>query len=331
VINRDDVPAPAADFTRRAVFAPGPPESLASSASAASSDDEMELMEEELEDPPQNPPEHPFFARSSRKRRASRRVTVTGDAVDPELSGPTKRRRRVSLSMGDMFAFIEGKVATCKLGCVDSKKGTLKPYTISSKGTVKRHCESLHPEYSQAFEKLHRGELTLFELERRVSTKLAETIDFIRKQYSSKLQFRPQASVDNATRSSLLLTAWASANGISRLVFSCPIFDSFLKSLGSAFTTNRKSMQSDFLPKLDTLVSSSIRNTLENIPAVSIICDGWKDCMKRSFLSVSVSFMDTVDARWVIRTVDLDLIPVHGSSTGDAIEHLIQKSLLEYV
>jgi hypothetical protein len=53
--------------------------------------------------------------------------------------------------------------------------------------------------------------------------------------------------------------------------------------------------------------------------------------MKRSFLSVSVSFMDTVDARWVIRTVDLDLIPVHGSSTGDAIEHLIQKSLLEYV
>ena len=66
--------------------------------------------------------------------------------------------------------------------------------------------------------------------------------------------------------------------------------------------------------------------------SVSVLSDGWRDRVRRNWLNLGIAWMsDLHPTRWVIETVDADLIPIVGASTGNIIETLVRESVEEFV
>lgn len=66
--------------------------------------------------------------------------------------------------------------------------------------------------------------------------------------------------------------------------------------------------------------------------SVSVLSDGWRDRVRRNWLDLGIAWVsDLHPTRWVIETVDADLIPIVGASTGNIIETLVRESVEEFV
>jgi hypothetical protein len=145
--------------------------------------------------------------------------------------------------MADIFSLFEGDYATCKLGCIDYKSYTLFRYRTTNKTTVERHCNSKHPDFAEKYRKLDDSSISLQALVTDVDAVFAKTESRLKSLKAGKLRFSPLRNISNEMRSSLLLCAWACANGISRLALGDPLFDAFLKSIGSNMPVCRKALQ----------------------------------------------------------------------------------------
>ena len=95
-------------------------------------------------------------------------------------------------------------------------------------------------------------------------------------------------------------------------------------------TTNH-SLQAEYLPQLDELVVSEYSSQLKKTICVSLSADGWRDRIRRNWISLGFYFMVDDDGVWRIEVIHPDLIPISISSTSEAISELIADTVDVYV
>ena len=104
------------------------------------------------------------------------------------------------------------------------------------------------------------------------------------------------------------------------------------RCIGANVPPNRHDLQASYLLQLDRLVVLEIRRQLSTVNSVSVLSDGWRDRVRRNWLDLGIAWVsDLHPTRWVIETVDADLIPIVGASTGNTIETLVRESVEEFV
>src|SRR6185295_4458384 len=101
-----------------------------------------------------------------------------------------------------------------------------------------------------------------------------------------------------------------------------PLFDAYLRELGAEAAPNRHSLQAEYLPQLDELVVSEYSSQLKKTICVSLSADGWRDRIRRNWISLGFYFMVDDDGVWRIEVIHPDLIPISISSTSEAISEL---------
>jgi hypothetical protein len=124
-------------------------------------------------------------------------------------------------------------------------------------------------------------------------------------------------------RAQWLLTMWSAANAVPRHVLNCPLFDLFLKELGVQAAPNRHALQDSHLPVLDSLVAADNFQRLKRASAVSLSADGYRDRVRRDWISLSIYFTEVLEKKWRIAVIHPDLLPVSISTTSESIEGLV--------
>jgi hypothetical protein len=167
-------------------------------------------------------------------------------------------------------------------------------------------------------------------LKEHIDARYADSLAYTNKKRKKqgKLEFKA-VKLDKAVVSELRLMLWAVSNGISRNSLNDPLFDDFMKSLGTHLAPNRHTLQDEHLFVLDQLVLESIREKLKGVPCVSISSDGWRDNSRRDWINVVITWCGESPEKktWKIFCVEPDLIFLPTSATAEAIAYLINQSV----
>lgn len=255
-----------------------------------------------------------------------------GEVEVEEVDVNGKRTRKTRKTTFWIFAErIDAKTSFCKCGCFETGRrvGRLK-YATSSTGNISRHVETLHPELFSAFQnaKDNRGNWTT--LLEEIDRLNGDSVQQLAKQRRHSDSFWAKAvDLEPAVASDLRLLLWAISNSISRNSLNDPLFDAFLKSLGSNPSPNRHTLQSQYLPVLDGFVIDSFSDDLEGILSVALSSDGWRDRARRDWINIVLAFIVNAKngKKWLIRVIEPDLIFLPSSATAETIAYLINNAL----
>ncbi|CAH1104096.1 unnamed protein product [Psylliodes chrysocephalus] len=70
-------------------------------------------------------------------------------------------------------------------------------------------------------------------------------------------------------------------------------FRSFVEKLNNSYQVpSRKTVSNTLIPQLYTMVQENVRQSLENLVGCCITTDGWTSCANKSFISVTVHYID---------------------------------------
>lgn len=259
--------------------------------------------------------------------------------VEEDDSEPAAKRSRVPRKLVS-WIFVDmveegnfaGKVM-CRLGCVAGPGRFV--FTVSGTNTIERHVAAKHPSIFQKFELAKNNRYNLAQLEEEINSANDKTLAKLAKDKETADKFfrrTKSGSLDNKVKCDLEFLAWAVANGVSRLALNCPILDMALHTAGATPVPNRHDLAAEHLMQLDLVVKGELRRMMQQSASVCLFSDGWSDISRRFWLDLGVSFVvDSSPKQWSIEVVDVDLIPVVASSTGDVLETLIKESIDEFV
>lgn len=265
-------------------------------------------------------------------------VPVRGEG-DPAGDGdePAARRRRVTRKVTASIFFDpcgDGVKFACKVGCLANDSLSRKELKCHNTGHMEKHMVAAHPLLWTQF-RACRGNAGNY-------TALLANIDSAAKSVASKIEKNKksflkwpraaEAKVDGAVKSNLLLLMWQISNGVGRLSANCPIFDMYLRSLGTNPAANRHTLQDSYLPLLSSLVVGELHDELSDCNSVSLSADGWRSRTRQDFVSVTAAWMKTVaDGTWKIGVAEVDLVHVSASCTANNLETLISNSVEDFV
>jgi hypothetical protein len=255
--------------------------------------------------------------------------SVDGAPIDPipqndPNPGPRKKRRVSRKVNARIFVdAIEGSSRVlCALGCLSKNEDARKDISGVTTGHISKHVKAKHHlSWSQL--KACRKNMDNFKILRdNISKKRIEAEKKVVKTKASQLKFAKLATgnMDAAVRSNLVLISWSVANVIARYSLNCPIFDMYLKSLGSQPAPNRHDLATMYLPQLDSLVVEEIKDSLKDCVSVSLSCDGWRSRSRRDFLNIAANWISQKDGVWSIEVANIDLVYLPGSCTADNLE-----------
>lgn len=260
-------------------------------------------------------------------------------AVGEEVNGePAPRRRRVTRKF-TLSIFFDRVPETdndyyCKLGCLSMDGISRKVFKIYNSGHFQSHLKSTHPFLLTQFQSCKRNIGNFNALIANIENLDAQATKTIEKNRKSRLNWNNVVAKDLApqARSNLLLLMWQIANGIPRLPANCPIFDLYLRSLGTNPAASRNTLQNDYLPLLSSLVVDKTRADFSDAKSVALSGDGWRSRTRQDFVNVTGGRMKTLpDKTWEILVAEFDLIHIPGSCTADNLESLIRISVDELV
>jgi hypothetical protein len=208
-------------------------------------------------------------------------------------------------------------------------------FSAPTTGHITRHVRDEHRLVWTQFDslKLNTGNFNV--LQRTVQRLSEEADKKIEKATRNQLKFEKLANPDTGlpekVKSNLILLSWSIANVVGRLALNCPLFDAYLKSIGSTPASNRHDLAAVYLPQLDSLVSETTMASLRGIFSASISCDGWRSRTRRDFINITVQYTGDVDLHWGIIVTHLDLVYVPGSCTAEHLEMTVLGSADEFV
>jgi hypothetical protein len=248
------------------------------------------------------------------------------------------KRRRLTRKLSVWFAVVrhEGSaLVECRLGCLANNRAGLLVYSAPNVSAVKRHLGSKHPTFYEKFQQARNNQHSSSQLEEEVAAAQSAALAKVAQIQTSKEKFfRRTLELPVKTRHDLRLLLWSLANGVPRVALNCPLFDGFLRDVGSTAAPNRHDLQQEYLPQLDSLVQRFVLNSLKGVRSVAVSSDGWRDVTRRDWLDLGVAWVSdgaSQKSPWEVIVVDLDLIPIPGSSTGDNLETLVRESLEQYL
>lgn len=255
--------------------------------------------------------------------------------VDEEPAAKRRRitRKPVAWLFVERIRGEEGK-AKCRLGCLNLERTDQLTFSVSSTSHVERHLTAKHPSILKKFEDAKNDRYNIETLEREVEAAEARAFEVVskRKANSDKFFHFVDRGLEHKLQCDLELLLWSITNGVSRSSLNCPILDLFLKHVGAAPAANRHDLSQLYIQQLDLLVKKDIRFTTKNLRSASAFLDGWTDLLRRFFLDLGIAFIDEPEPGvWVVEVIDLDLIPIHGSVTGDVIEVAVRESIEEFL
>ena len=115
-------------------------------------------------------------------------------------------------------------------------------------------------------------------------------------------------NLDKSVISYFFLLMWAIANGISRSSINDPLFDAFLKSIGTEPASNRQILQSQHLVAIDVRVGI---NDSKSAMSVALASNGWRYRARHDWINVVICFIVnsvSKEPKWEIRVIEPDLI-----------------------
>ena len=93
--------------------------------------------------------------------------------------------------------------------------------------------------------------------------------------------------------------------------------------------SNRHDLESMYLEAVDRFVIDDFKGRLSGRESVATSQDGWRDKKRRNWVDSGVAFVEHDLKRdiWIIDTLDLDMIPLPGSSSSENLASLLKESL----
>lgn len=261
-------------------------------------------------------------------------VPVPGDG---DVGEPAARRRRVTRKVTASIFFDRLKelnLYACKVGCLGNDTVSRKELKCHNTGHMVKHMSAAHPLLWNMFLGCKNNAASYNTLLANIDSAAKVVAAKIEKNKKSTLKWTRsfEAHVEGAVASNLLLLMWQIANGIGRMSSNCPIFDLYLRSLGTNPAANRHTFQESYLPLLSALVVEEQREELSECSSVSLSADGWRSRTRQDFMSVTAAWMKTVaDGTWKIGVAEVDLIHVSGSTTAETLETLVSNSVEGFV
>lgn len=197
-----------------------------------------------------------------------------------------------------------------------------------------KHMKAAHPQLWQLFRACRNNSGNYNALLSNINSAVSAVAMKIEKNKKSQIRWPSAitANVDGLVKSNLLLLMWQIANGYGRIGANCPIFDLYLRSLGTNTAANRHTLQDSYLRLLSSLALSEVQKELSECLSVSLSADGWKSRTRQEFVSVSAAWCKILpDNTWKISAANLDILHVPGSCTADALESLISSAVEDFV
>jgi hypothetical protein len=249
-----------------------------------------------------------------------------------EVDGNGKRSRKTrKFTFWNFVEKIDATNSYCKCGCLDSDGLSRKKYSTPFSGAIKRHVEKIHPQLYSLFLNCKQNRGNINELTESIAKLDGESVaKAAKRRRRSDSFFSKAVGLEMAVTSDLRLLLWAVTNGISRNALNDPLFDAYLKSLGSQLASNRHTLQDQYLPALDDLVVDTMSSELKEVKCIALSSDGWRDRARRDWINIVLSWISTSRLnlkKWEIFSVEPDLIYLPSSATADTIAYLINDSL----
>jgi len=221
--------------------------------------------------------------------------------------------------------------AYCKLGCLSHDHKTRLIISVSSSDAPRRHASARHPTFLQMLNDCKNNEENSNKLFKDIVEANDKALERLKKINSKTLKFfkKIDSGLSNEVRSELTLMAWAVANNIPRVALNDSLFDAFLNSVGSHPVSNRHDLESVYLEAVDRFVLEDHKRRLSSCHSVATSQDGWKDQKRRKWIDSGVALVehDLKKDVWTVDALDLDMIPLPGSSTGENVAALLKESL----
>lgn len=256
-----------------------------------------------------------------------------GENSDDERAPPAQRDRRVQT----LWIFVENRpnthYVTCKCGCVDDTTGDRLQYSAPNSGIVKRHALARHPDLLMEYTNCKNANGNFNALFEKIERINADRLDRIAKKRRRSDTFfnNAVAGLENRLKSSLTLLMWATANGVPRNALNCPLFDTYHEQIGAPAPPNRHTLQSTYLPQLDSFVVDEIKRILSNCLSVGLSADGWRDRTRRDWIGVHIyAIIDTFENNqlmWKLIVVAPDLIFMESNATAENIATSVSQSV----
>jgi len=261
------------------------------------------------------------------------------DEGEPAGGGdePAARRRRVTRKVTASMFFDpcgDGVTFACKVGCLANDTVSRKLLKCHTTGHMEKHMIAAHSLFWTQFRACQGNAGNYNALLANIDNAAKTVASKIEKNKKNTLKWprAVEARVDGAVKSNLLLLMWQISNGVGRISANCPIFDLYLRSLGTNPAANRHTLQHSYLPLLSSLVVRELHDELSECNSVSLSADGWRSRTRQDFVSVTAAWMKTVaDGTWKIGVAELDLVHVSGSCTANNLETLISNSVEDFV
>jgi hypothetical protein len=262
-------------------------------------------------------------------------VHPIGDADDGE---PPARRRRVTrkYTLGIFFEEVPGtdREYHCKVGCLAVDSISRKVFKIHNSGHFVSHLSASHPLLLTQFRACQRNIANFNALLGNIESLAAQTAKTIDTNKKSRLNWNTVVAKGLAgpAKSNLLLIMWQIANGIGRLPANCPIFDLYMRSLGTNPAAHRNALQEDYLPLLSSLVFDKTKADFSDAISVSLSSDGWRSRTRQDFVNVTGGRTKTLsDKTWKLQVAEFDIVHIPGSCTANTLETLITGAVEEFV
>jgi len=252
---------------------------------------------------------------------------------------PPQKKRRQTRKV-TLFIFVERipnnhKDVVCKCGCLSKDGSARLQYAAATVGHVKIHCAAHHPLLLTQFQSCKNAKGSFHVLEQNIENLNISALANIEKNKKNGSRFFKMVNIglDHRIKVNLLLTMWSVANGVSRISVNCPIFDTYLKALGTEPALNRHLLEDVYVPAVDKLVIEDLVDDLSSCKSVSLSCDGWRDRARRDWIGVCVYWTseETNVDLWKLRCVHSDLIYVPGSASANNLETFVLGSVAQYV
>jgi hypothetical protein len=250
---------------------------------------------------------------------------------------PRRARRRVTRKVTCLIFFnrLEGESFECRCGCLNQSENARKILHGGNTSNLSKHMKACHPLLWTQFNSCKMQKENFNALSTNIAQLEASTTAIIQKNRKNTIQFPTKKVNDGQSavlKSHLLFLMWQVANGLGRYAANCPLFDLYLRSLGSNIAPNRHTLQDSYLPLLNALVISQLAKEMEECLAISLTSDGWRSRTRLEFLSLSAAWCyDKADGTWGLKISVLDLIHAPASCSADTLEVLITFSAQELV
>jgi len=235
--------------------------------------------------------------------------------------GPRKKRRVNRKVTARIFVdAIEGSSRVlCALGCLSKNEDARKDISGVTTGHISKHVKAKHHLFWSQLKACRNSKDNFKILRDNINKLRIDAEKKVAKTKASQLRFAKLSTgnMDAAVRSNLVLLSWGVANVIARYSLNCPIFDMYLKSLGSQPAPNRHDLATMYLPQLDSLVVEEIKDSLKDCVSVSLSCDGWRSRSRRDFLNITANWISQNDGVWRIEVANIDFVYLPGSCTAD--------------